>query len=577
MFLLIRGMVIMLAIIFCRFAQAEPVGQQDMFTRQQQQQERLEQAMQSKVDVRLDANKTDKYDKPTTPLKPEYPCFAIDQIILSGEQSEDFKFALNDTLKQLKFESGMCLGAMGINQIMTLTQNKLIEKGYTTTRILAGAQNIKTGKLVLTVIPGKIHAIAYDQHEAKETHIHRLSSLGTQFPFKAGDVLNLREIEQGIENLKRNPTVAANIQIEPAQMPNESDVVVRWQQRTIPFRLSLSVDDSGSKITGKYQAGMTLAADNLLGLSDLFYANYNRDIGGKERLAGVNSGTYGYAFHYSVPFGKWLFSTNYSGYQYHQAVAGLNENYDYHGKSHQLDIKVSRLLQRSQRSKTYLQAGLWQRLSDNYINDARINVQRRRMAGWKIGLSHQQYIGRRVLNIDVGYKRGTGLWESLPAPEEVFGEGTSRMKILTLDVQWYQPFELGKERFSYEAYFHHQWNQTPLITQDRLSIGNRYTVRGFDGEVTLMGERGWYWQNTLNWQYQGEHQVYLGLDAGRVSGSWMSEQLGRYLMGTVLGFRGTLAWGGRLHYDVFVGKPLKRPRYFQTQSFSTGFSLSYEF
>ncbi len=37
----------------------------------------------------------------------------------------------------------------------------------------------------------------------------------------------------------------------------------------------------------------------------------------------------------------------------------------------------------------------------------------------------------------------------------------------------------------------------PLITQDRFSIGGRYTVRGFDGETTLIGERGWLLRNDL--------------------------------------------------------------------------------
>ncbi len=37
----------------------------------------------------------------------------------------------------------------------------------------------------------------------------------------------------------------------------------------------------------------------------------------------------------------------------------------------------------------------------------------------------------------------------------------------------------------------------PLTQQDKLSIGGRYTVRGFDGELSLSGEKGWLWRNEL--------------------------------------------------------------------------------
>ncbi|HGO7963695.1 TPA: ShlB/FhaC/HecB family hemolysin secretion/activation protein, partial [Neisseria meningitidis] len=107
------------------------------------------------------------------------------------------------------------------------------------------------------------------------------------------------------------------------------------------------------------------------------------------------------------------------------------------------------------------------------------------------------------------------------APEENGGgtiPGTSRMKIITAGLDAAAPFMLGKQQFSYETAIHAQWNKTPLVAQDKLSIGSRYTVRGFDGEQSLSGERGFYWQNTLGWHFHPRHQFYLGADYGRVSG-----------------------------------------------------------
>ncbi|MFU2144667.1 POTRA domain-containing protein, partial [Gallibacterium anatis] len=88
-------------------------------------------------------------------------------------------------------------------------------------------------------------------------------------PLTQGDLLNIRDIEQGLENLKRPPHVEANMQIVPADgsqsLPGESDLLIDFKQ-AFPYRLALSLDDSGSKATGRLQAGATVSIENLLSL-----------------------------------------------------------------------------------------------------------------------------------------------------------------------------------------------------------------------------------------------------------------------------------------------------------------------
>ena len=72
--------------------------------------------------------------------------------------------------------------------------------------------------------------------------------------------------------------------------------------------------------------------------------------------------------------------------------------------------------------------------SHNYINDTEIEVQRRRTAGWEVGLNHTQYIGEQCYNclrtinvVRVGIKPYLLRKRNL-------GEGTSRMQILSAGV-----------------------------------------------------------------------------------------------------------------------------------------------
>ena len=549
--------------------------------RQEMRRRQQEQQLQREVDVRLDDTRQSTLT-PSAAESAESPCFPIHTVTLTGDAAGRFQFALKKALKETGFQSGQCLGAQGINRIMVAAQNAVIGHGYTTTRILAAPQDLNSGTLELTVLPGKVRSVRTDTSHNDQTRAARIAAFQNEIPLKGGDILNLRRIEQGLENLKRVPTAEADIQIVPADAPDESDIVVAWRQRLLPYRLSLGVDDSGSKTTGKYQGSLTFSADNPFGLSDLFYLSYGRHLGhtdahtdseGKKTAGGTQS----YAFHYSVPAGNWLWSWNHNYYRYHQAVAGINEVYDYNGKSRGSDIGFTRLLYRDARRKSHIGFKLWQKENQSFIDDAEVEVQRRKTAGWQLSLKHKEYIGRSTLDIGLGYKRGTGMADAIAAPEEVFDEGTSRMKVITADISYNHPFQIGRQHFVYDTALHAQWNKTPLTPLDKIAIGGRYTVRGFDGESSLSAERGWYWRNEAAWSFKPAHQFYLALDGGHVSGDSAQYLLGQTLIGAAAGLRGQFKAGGSLNYDLFAGKPIKKPKGFQTASTVFGFNLNYSF
>ncbi|MXD08549.1 ShlB/FhaC/HecB family hemolysin secretion/activation protein, partial [Escherichia coli] len=79
-----------------------------------------------------------------------------------------------------------------------------------------------------------------------------------------------------------------------------------------------------------------------------------------------------------------------------------------------------------------------------------------------------------------------------PAPEEIFGEATALSKILQMNASFNLPFTLAEQPFSYSFRYQRQLSNTPLTPQEQFAIGNRWTVRGFDGERTLNASNGWY-------------------------------------------------------------------------------------
>jgi hemolysin activation/secretion protein len=228
------------------------------------------------------------------PVSTESPCFVVDEIHLTGSHSNTFAFALEKVLLRKPNIIGRCLGINGVNAVISDVQNEIILAGYVTTRVLAGAQDLRSGELTLSVIPGTVNAIKLNDDELS------LSRLAASVPVDEGQLLDLRDIEQAIENLRRVPTVAAEVDIVPTAgsdaAPGMSDLLIHHSQER-SFRLTLSVDDSGYDSTGRYQGAATLALDNPLELSDLFYASVNSDLGHAEN----DGDTGGYSLHYSVP------------------------------------------------------------------------------------------------------------------------------------------------------------------------------------------------------------------------------------------------------------------------------------
>jgi hemolysin activation/secretion protein len=120
-----------------------------------------------------------------------------------------------------------------------------------------------------------------------------------------------------------------------------------------------------------------------------------------------------------------------------------------------------------------------------------------------------------------------------------------------------------------------QWNDSPLTPQDRFSIGNRYTVRGFDGQLTLAADRGWLIRSDLSAPIAHSGQViYIGADYGEVGGQSSENLIGKYLAGVVAGLRGGYK---SLQYDVFVGEPVNKPKGYQTHATTAGFSLNWTY
>ena len=498
----------------------------------------------------------------------ESPCFPIRQVELhaelQGDVAQRFAWVLDSLSGPLADDAplGQCIGAIGIGILQQRAQDALIAKGYSTTRILVSQQNLRTGKLILHLMPGRISAVRTTPDMAQRT-------LRSALPMREGDILNLRDIEQALDNFQRTPTRKVDIQIGKANAPDQSELIIR-SENNFPLRLSLSLDDSGSKYTGRYQASATLSWDNPLGLNDLFYIVQGNDAqGGMPGPRGTQNNT----LHYSLPWGYWSYGLTLSDSSYYQSIAATTSDYVYRGNSSSTELKASRLFYRDAKSKSTLYLKALQRNARNYVNDQELSYQRRASTLWELGVEHKTFIGHGRLELSWAHKRGTRDFDAIDAAEEAIGQGTARPSFWGADLTWETPWSAWKLPLTYQAHLRMQATDLALAAPDRFALGGRYTVRGFDGENTITGDAGWLLRQELGYQLgQQGGQIYVALDMGEVDGPNTRGLSDRFLAGTALGWRIQYK---KLHFDCFVGRPLHTPPSLRTSETAAGFYLNY--
>ena len=231
----------------------------------------------------------------------ETPCAQVQHIDLTSRTNSTFSFLPSEVIEKTGFKAGMCLGANNLQKLQKAAQQIVLSRGYITSQAIIQPQDMIDGILRLDVIAGKVGDIRYQEKRNEKTAEGSISGFNNKFPLYKNKILNLQDIEQGLENLRRLPSVETNIQIMPSEEEGKSDLLVNWQQDK-PVRFSIGIDDSGSKTTGKYRGNFSLSVDNPFGLSDLFYVSYGRGLAHQTKLtdeAGVEtkSGSRSYSLH----------------------------------------------------------------------------------------------------------------------------------------------------------------------------------------------------------------------------------------------------------------------------------------
>lgn len=429
--------------------------------------------------------KDTKAQAPATPV--DTRCFPIQDIELKGADS----LSAADRTRLLKPYIGQCLGVAQLNELLKVITDYYIAKGRVTSRAYLPQQDLSSGHLQVLVVEGKLEGLKGAEGSSVTDR-----ELAMAFPGKVGEALNLREVEQLVDQLSRLPSKQAQMELTPGSQVGGSEVVVKNQPQK-PWRASLSRNNDGQKSTGEQQLGAGLEWDSPLGLADQLIVR-----GGHDAISDHQKTSKSSMLYYNLPWGWWNFSYSYSESDYRTPGDLQGYKYKQTGDSQNHQLRAERVVHRDDVSKTSVNVGLTHLRTNNYINDERLGVSSNRLSEFQVGLSHGRRIASAFVNLDVGMQNGIGAFDAQRDEQRRDGFGnltpTPRYRKYTATASYLQPFTLWGESFSFTSLATGQRSEDVLYPSQRMSLGGSYSVRGFKDQQ-LNGDSGGYWRNDLRW------------------------------------------------------------------------------
>jgi len=428
-----------------------------------------------------------------------------------------------------------------------------LQQGYITTRPYLKPQDTRDGHIEISVMTGYVEAVVEAGSGSPSWRTK------TAFAFQQGKPLNLRKLETALEMVNRPPSSEASFAIKPGSQAGASRILVKTRDSR-PWRLNLGL--TGRRQGDKDDAFLTLGAvvDNPLNINDILSFNLNGS-----RVQGEQQSSRAGEINYAFPIASYLLEFVASKFTYQQGVQGINERFLADGRATGLRTRLSKVLMRDQRQKVDGALSIYHKNSKNFLADQLIEVSSYKTTLLQMDLSHHWLQPWGSVTTTYSFYQGTDWFGA--RKDGFYGAqtgtpGQARLQFQKHSLTVNLDYQFAHSDYRWTSRAHVQRSGDELFSNDKLSVGSDYTVRGYpDG--SLYGNNAWYFRNDLvrSWALNVQRDVLqslslsLGADYGQVRCETDNPLSCGPIAGSALGI-GTQ--GRRLTSSLTVGWPLKK-------------------
>ena len=503
-------------------------------------------------------------------------CFPITKIELEGADNllKSEKHALvNPYLKR-------CLDLNDIDALRTDIDRFYINSGWIMSRsYLQPNQNIKGGELKFRVLEGILEGIELNNNTPADNR-----QLSTAFPDTIEQIIHIRDIEQGLDQINRLASNRATMNIEPVMgKPGYSKIFIN-NTPVNRHRFYIGLDNLGSESSGRERARLSTNLDNLLSLNDSWYLSTTQYVGGDEDQQGSRSS----GFAASIPYGFWTYSLSRNLSKYTSYVGSATTPFNTSGDSNTKSLKVARIVHRDQASKATLSLTLNTKVSNSFLEGIRLDSSSRKLTTFDIGLNYVNRKPNSLWTFLISYSLGLDI---LGALEDGSNNSNTipqaQFEKLGWDISLHWPIKFWSDDWTYRGSWSGQISSDPLFGSEQIAIGNQSSVRGFH-DSPVSGDTGLYFSNDFRWTPSdpvlgiNNITVIAGLDLGYVTAKddniSNSGHSGATLTGVSLGVEHLTNLGSQqqLSWALTLGIPLTAPDFVDEESRVIFFNLDWK-
>lgn len=507
---------------------------------------------------------------PQIPSQEGDGCVDVKEIEVEGSNS----LSASEVADLITPFRGRCLGLSDLNELMRAISQVYVDRGMVAARPYLPPQDMRDGVLKLVVIEGKVESIEPDPSDSGRA---LGLELAMAFPSVIDRPLDLRDIEQGLDQLNRLRSNSASMTLEPGRAQGGTRVVVHNQPKK-RWRLGGGVNNSGQESTGRNKAQVNGELDDGLGVNDFLSLTADRSTFYEEDWRGSRS-INGF---FSLPYGYWTLSLSASYFDYRSPVQGLSQVYRSSGNSKTQKAELERVLHRDADGKTSASLLYRTYAANSYFNDSRLSASSYALSVGGVGLAHSRKVLDGVLSLRGTWERGLDTGHTKTDADALAKDSPhAQFDKVTADLSYFRPFSVADLSFAYSGAVHGQWSKDTLYSPERISLGGQYSVRGFDSQY-ISGDVGAYWRNEVSLTLPETGQSWLDEGLGRVTpfiaydaGALRSDAKDSYERGVVSGWAaGLRTEGGTVALSLTYAQGLSAPAFIHKRDHEAYLSLT---
>ncbi|GAA5111380.1 ShlB/FhaC/HecB family hemolysin secretion/activation protein [Orbus sasakiae] len=493
------------------------------------------------------------------PVEQSNLCFPINEIRFKDANHLSLKIKQNLTYEYLN----NCLTIEQIQFLVKSITNYYIGEGFITTRAYLEEQDISSGILVISVIEGKIEAISLDGLSP--------TILNMVFPNMKNSVLNLRDIEQGLEQLNRLRSQKISINILPSEIAGYSLVELKSNKvRILPIFLETGINNSGQKSTGIGQNTLSITVENPLQIADIWSisASINNDFRNQHTSRNLST-------QLSIPLGYWTIDYLYSGNYFYYDIPLVFDKWRYKGKSDQHRLMLNKVVYRDNQTKFSFTTHYSHKTVNNTFANEKLIISSPTLNTITLGLNYSTVLKNGYFTFNPTVVQGLHLFDSTTDKLKINGSPKSQFTKLTVSSSYYKPLSSSSH---YLTSLYAQWSKQNLYSTERISIGGEYSVRGFK-ESSLTGNQGFYWRNELTYQASVNSFIRSISLTGAIDSGWIKHKNNQIDGGNMTGIAFGISLSDNNYYNasLSIGKPLFYPAMINPDHWVSYFQLSLNF